>query len=135
MKWTAEHLTSIQHLFRKQRGNVEIDYLSFFQALQYMTENGCKWRALPEEFGNWNTIYCRFHYWAERGIFERIEKALRSQAIDIKGIIALSLDSTYIKVHPDGTGAPKKKDHSPSARVAVVGRQKSTRLSPMKPCR
>jgi len=33
---------------------------------------------------------------------------------------ALSLDSTYIKVHPDGTGAPKKKGRSLSARVAAA---------------
>jgi transposase len=126
MEWTQEHITSIQHLFPTQRGNVEIDYLSFFQALQYMTENGCKWRALPEKFGNWNTIYYRFRYWTERGIFDAIEKELQSQAIDIKGIKMLALDSTHIKVHPDGTGAPKKKDRNPSARVVAVGQRKST---------
>jgi hypothetical protein len=42
------------------------------------------------------------------------------QAIDIKGIKALAIDSTYVKVHPDGTGAPKKKDRNLSARVVVV---------------
>jgi transposase len=81
---------------------------------------------LPKEFGNWNSIYCRFRYWAEHGIFDRIEKAKQSQAIDVKGIKALALDSSIVKVHPDGTGAPQKKDRSPSVRVAVVGRQKST---------
>ena len=126
MECTHEHIERIRHLFPTQRGNVDIDSLSFFQALQYMLENGCKWRALPEKFGHWNSIYCRFRYWAERGIFDRIEQALQSQAIDIKGIQALSLDSTYINVHPDGTGAPKKKDRNQSARVAGVGRQKST---------
>jgi transposase len=126
MEWTQEHIESIRHLFPTQRGNVEIDYLCFFQALQYNAENGCQWRALPKEFGNWNSIYCRFRYWAEHGVFDRIEKELQSQAIDIKGIKSLALDSTIVKVHPDGTGAPKKKDRSPSARVAVVGRQKST---------
>ena len=120
MEWTQEHIDGIQHLLPKQRGNVEIDYLSFFQALQYIAENGCKWRALPPKFGNWNTIYCRFRYWIHRGIFDRIEKELQSQAIAIKGIKALALDSTYIKVHPDGTGAPKKKVPNLSARVAAV---------------
>ena len=113
-------MTLIQHFFPVQRGNVAIDYLSFFQALRYIAENGCQWRALPPKFGNWNSIYCRFRYWIDRGIFDRIEKELQSQAIATKGIKALSLDSTYIKVHPDGTGAPKKKVPNPSARVAVV---------------
>jgi transposase len=119
MKWTQEHIDRIRHLLPKQRGNVEIDYLQFFQALQYVAKNGCCWRDLPEKFGNWNSIYSRFRYWAERGIFDRIEQQLQSQAIDIKGIKALALDSTYIKVHPDGTGAPKKKGRKPSAKVAV----------------
>jgi len=120
MKWTPELITSLQHLFPKPRGNVEIDYLSFFQALQYIAENGCKWRALPEKFGNWNSIYCRFRYWIDLGIFDKIEKYLQSQAVSIKGIKKLSLDSTHVKVHPNGTGASKKRDRSPLAGVAVV---------------
>jgi len=39
------------------------------------------------------------------------------QTIDIKGIKSLALDSAYIKVHPDGTGAPKKTDSNLSAEV------------------
>ena len=109
MEWTSEHIKSIQHLLPKQRGNVEIDDLSFFQALQHIAENGCKWRALPEKFGNWNSIYYRFRRWIALGIFDRIEKELQLQSIAIKGIKSLALDSTYIKVHPDGTGAPKKR--------------------------
>ncbi|MDR2574396.1 MAG: transposase [Desulfovibrio sp.] len=23
----------------------------------YVTENSCKWRALPKSFGNWHTVY------------------------------------------------------------------------------
>ena len=108
MEWTQAHIDRIQHLLPKQRGNVEIDSLSFFQALHYIAENGCKWRALPKKFGNWNSIYCHFRYWIDRSIFDRIEKELQLQAIAIQRIKALVLDSTYIKVHPDGTGAPKK---------------------------
>jgi transposase len=125
MDWTEEIIASIRHLLPRQRGNVEIDYLSFFQALQYINENGCKWRALPKEFGNWNSIYCRFRYWASLGVFDRIEEHFRQQALSIKGIQQLALDSTYVKVHPNGTGAPKKTDLNPLAKAVVVGRPKS----------
>jgi transposase len=120
MEWTQERYDAIKHLLPVQRGNVEIDNLTFFQALQYMVENGCRWRGLPKYFGKWNTIYRRFRRWIDLGIFDKIEKVLQSQAIAIKGIKALSLDSTYTKGHPNGTGAPKKKDLSPSARVVVA---------------
>jgi transposase len=120
MTWTQEDYERIQDLLPVQRGNVKIDHLTFLQALQYMTENGCRWRALPKEFGKWSTIYRRFRYWIDLGIFDAIEARLQSQTIDIQGIKGLALDSTYIKVHPDGTGAPKKKDLSPSVRAVVV---------------
>jgi transposase len=107
-------------LLPRQRGNVEIDNLTFLQSLQYMAENGCRWRALPEKFGNWNTIYCRFRYWIDKGVFDRIEKELQAEVIAIKGIKSLAMDSTYVKVHPDGTGAPQKKGLNPLAKAGEV---------------
>jgi len=107
MALTRVHYDRINHFLPEQRGNVVIDHFTFLRALQYMTENGCRWRALPKEFGNWFTIYRRFRYRIATGVFDRIEKELKTQVIDIKGIKAPALDSTYVKVHPDGTGAPK----------------------------
>ena len=39
MEWTDNIIASIQHLFPRQRGNVTIDYLSFFQALQEIRQD------------------------------------------------------------------------------------------------
>ncbi len=119
MTWTYKQFQRIEHLLPKQRGNVVVDNFTFLNALQYMCENGCRWRALPEKFGKWSTIYKRFRYWIDIGVFDRIENELKSQTIDIKGIKSLAIDSTYIKVHPDGTGAPQKKGRNPSAKVAA----------------
>jgi hypothetical protein len=46
--------------------------------------------------------------------------AFAGQTVRIR-IEAVSLDSTSIKVHPDGTGALKKTAHSPSASPAADG--------------
>lgn len=52
--------------------------------------------------------------WAVTGILDKVfEKLQRERLIKIK-IEAVSLDSTAIKVHPDGTGALKKGGRSPS---------------------
>ena len=102
MEWTAEQIDRIQHLFPKPRGTVKIDHLIFLQALQYVAANGCRWRAMPKEFGKWYTIYQRFRRWIDLGVFNRIEEELQSQAIDIKGIKALALESTWIKGSPEG---------------------------------
>jgi transposase len=98
-----------------ERGNVSIDVLSFLNAVLYVAENGCKWRRLPESFGNWHTIYTRMNRWSKAGVMDRIFVRLqREQIIAIK-MEAVSLDSTIVKVHPDGTGALKKRGRKPSA--------------------
>jgi Putative transposase of IS4/5 family (DUF4096) len=49
----------IRPLLPVQRGNVRIANLDVINAVLYVAENGCKWRALPARFGNWHTIYRR----------------------------------------------------------------------------
>jgi len=48
MEFTQEHYDRIEHLLPKQRGNAEIENLTFFRSLQSMAENGCRWRAIVE---------------------------------------------------------------------------------------
>ena len=86
-----------------------------------MAEQECKWRGLPQRFGNWHTIYTRMNRWAKSGVLDSIfEKLQREQIVRIK-IEAVSLDSTIVKVHPDGTGALKKTDRRPSASPVADG--------------
>jgi transposase len=98
---------------------VRLTNLQILNAILYVAEQGCKWRGLPARFGNWHTIYVRMNRWSKNGVLDRVfEKLQQEQIVRIK-LEALSLDSTSVKVHPDGTGALKKTGHSPSAsRVA-----------------
>src|SRR5215813_2853959 len=97
-----------------QRGNVTLSNLQVVNAILYVAEQGCKWRGLPKRFGNWHTIYVRMNRWSKKGVLDRVfEKLQRSQMVRIK-IEAVSLDSTSVRVHPDGTGALKKTAHNPS---------------------
>ncbi|MFN8683405.1 IS5 family transposase [Paracoccus sp. P2] len=92
-----------------QRGNVRISNLTMINAVLNIAENGCKWRALPPRFGNWHTIYTRLRRWAEAGVLDRLFAALQEHRLIRIRVECLGLDSTSVKVHPDGTGAPKKK--------------------------
>ncbi len=79
------------------------------------------WRGLPQRFGNWHTIYTRMNRWSNNGVLDRIfEQLQREQIVRIK-ITAVKLDSTIVKVHPDGTGALKKTVPRPSANPAADG--------------
>ena len=76
-------------------------------ALLYIIENGCKWRALPKKYGNWHTIYVKFNRWSKNGTIQRIFDELQKQnIIDIQGDV-LCLDRNSVKVHPNASGAKK----------------------------
>ena len=121
MEITPEQFALVEHCLPKQRGNVSMTNLQVVNAMLYVAEHGCKWRGLPKRFGNWHTIYTRMRRWAKMGVLDKMfEELQREQVVRIK-IKAVSLDSTSIKVHPDGTGALKKTDRRPSASPEVAG--------------
>jgi transposase len=121
MEITAEQFARIEHCLPRQRGNVSMSNLDVLNAILYVAEHGCKWRGLPKRFGNWHTIYTRMNRWSKLGVLDRVfEQLQQSQVVRIR-IEAVSLDSTIIKVHPDGTGALKKTAPRPSANPAVDG--------------
>ena len=121
MEITAEQFARIEHCLPKQRGNVSMSNLNVLNAILYVAEHGCKWRGLPKRFGNWHTIYTRMNRWAKNGVLNRVFEQLQQQQIIRIRIEAVSLDSTSIKVHPDGTGALKKTARNPSANPGADG--------------
>lgn len=74
-----------------------------------MASNACKWRSLPSHFGPWHTVYMRFYRWAEFEVLSHLQQERLSRWC----VHALSLDSTIVKVHPDGCGAQKKTVSNP----------------------
>ena len=104
-----------------QRGNVNLSNQQVLNAILYVAEHGCKWRGLPGRFGNWHTIYTRMNRWSKNGVLDEVfEHLQREQIVRIK-LEAVSMDSTIVKVHPDGTGALKKTVPNPSADPAAAG--------------
>jgi len=123
MKLTEQEYEKIAVHFPRQRGNVKHENLKTLNAILYVTENGCKWRSLAKEFGNWNSIYKKVNRWAKSGVLERVFIALqKDQTIRIK-IEHVSLDSTGIKTHPDAHGALKKAGSNLLEKAAADGTQ------------
>ena len=104
MRITKEQFKRIEKYCPVQRGNVKIDNYDFINAILYMAENGCKWRALPKEYGNWNSIYKRFSRLFENGVIQQIFSALQQEKIIAIKVEVLAIDSTSCKVHPDAHG-------------------------------
>jgi len=105
---TNEHLEKIKDFLPIQRKPEGVEMIDFLNGVLYIAEQGCQWRALPERFGNWHTIYTRFNRWSKNGTLDKIFTALQElDIIDIRTEI-VCVDSTSVKVHPDGTGALKR---------------------------
>ena len=114
MEITQAQFEQIADCLPVQRGNVSLTNRDVLNAILYVAEQGCKWRGLPKRFGKWHTIYTRMNRWSKSGVLDRVfEQLQRAQVVRIK-IEAVSLDSTMVKVHPDGTGALKKTVLKPS---------------------
>lgn len=109
MEISETQFKQIEHCLPRQRGNVSLSNLQVLNAILYVAEHGCKWRGLPPRFGRWHTIYTRMNRWSRNGVLDRVFTELQRALIIRVRIEAVSLDSTIVKVHPDGTGALKKR--------------------------
>ena len=72
----------------------------FIDAVLYRAKTGIPWRDLPERFGPWKTTYNRFTNWAERGVWEKVFKALQLDVDETGSII----DGSVIRAHQDSAG-------------------------------
>ena len=124
MEITEEQYQRIAPHFPVQRGNVSIPNLQVLNAILYVNEHGCKWRGLPPCFGDWHTVYTRMNRWSKSGVLDRVFAALQEEGIIRVSVEVMALDSTSVKVHPDGTGALKKAGCKPSASPGAAGTPK-----------
>ena len=69
------------------------------EAMIYVLRTGVPWRDLPERLGKWSSVYSRWRRWIFCGLWKRILSALVRGARGITRFV----DSTYIKLHQDGT--------------------------------
>jgi transposase len=116
MEITAEQFRRIEPFLPVQRGNVSLSNLQVINAILYVAESGCKWRALPERFGNWHTIYTRMNRWAKAGVLDRLFEELQHQQLVRIRIEVVCLDNSITKAHSDGPTALSKTERKPSAR-------------------
>lgn len=55
----------------------EVDMLDILNAIFYVLCEGCRWRAIPGDFPNWQTVYTYFRNWRKDGTWVRMHDRLR----------------------------------------------------------
>jgi transposase len=77
------------------------DARTFINAVIWILRTGAPWRALPDEYGSWNSVYSRFRRWQSKGYWAAIFLAL-SHDSDLETVM---IDGTYIHAHKHAAGA------------------------------
>ena len=110
---------------RSRRGDKGRDDRKFLEALHYFAVHNITWRALPAEFGNWNTVWKRFWRLSQRGVFEAMLAILAGMSGTAH--LVQMVDSTIVRAHVSAAGAKKGgRTAKPSAARAAASRPKST---------
>jgi transposase len=88
---------------RSRRGDKGRDDKKFLSALHYFVVHNITWRALPAEFGNWNSVWKRFWRLSKAGVFEAFFEALAAMS-DTAHLVQM-FDSTVVRAHVSAAGA------------------------------
>src|SRR6202049_2306393 len=109
---------------RSRRGDKGRDDRKFLEALHYFTVHSITWRALPAEFGKWNSIWKRFWRLSRSGVFEAFFQLLAETSKTAH--LVQMLDSTVVRAHVSAAGAKGGRKTRLSAARAAGFRAKST---------
>ena len=90
---------------RSRRGDKGRDDRKFLQALHYFTVHNITWRALPAEFGPWNSVWKRFWRLSQSGVFLAFFETLAS--LSETAHLVQMFDSTVIRAHVSAAGAKR----------------------------
>jgi transposase len=109
---------------RSRRGAKGRDDRRFLEALHYFAVHNVTWRALPAEFGNWNSVWKRFWRLSRSGTFEAFFQALAGLS-RTAGLVQM-FDSTAVRAHVSAAGAKGGRMVRRSAARAAASGPRST---------
>src|SRR6516165_9342020 len=95
---TAEDWTIVLRVFeasRSRRGDKGRDDRRFLEALQYFVVHNITWRALPEKFRHWNSVWKRFWRLSRSGTFEAFTAQLANPFDELGCYLLLRRDLGY----------------------------------------
>jgi transposase len=118
---------------RSRRGDRGRDDRRFLEALHYFSVHNLTWRALPAEFGPWNSVWKRFWRLSRAGVFEAFFEALAG--LSRTAHLVQMFDSTVVRAHVSAAGAKGGRLVRRSAARAVASRPRSTSRSISMACR
>jgi transposase len=119
-----ERVVQVFRAVRSRRGGKGRNDRRFLEAVHYFCVHNITWRALPAEFGNWNSVWKRFWRLSQAGVFEAFFDALA--AMSQTAHLVQMFDSTVVRAHVSAAGAKGGSRIRRSAARAGASRPRST---------
>jgi transposase len=119
-----EHTLLVFRACLPRRGRKAADDRRFLEALHFFTVENVRWRALPKEYGHWNTVWKRFDRLSKAGVFEAFFDTLA--AMSPSAHLIQMFDSTIVRAHVSAAGAKGGRKVRRSVARAAGSRPKST---------
>src|ERR687898_1153509 len=118
---------------RSRRGDKGRNDRRFLEALHFFSIHNITWRALPAEFGKWNSIWKRFWRLSRSGVFEAFFETLAS--LSRTAHLVQMFDSTVVRAHVSAAGAKGGKTTKPWAARVGASQPRSISRSISMACR
>ena len=99
----------------------------------WRAREGARWRAIPERYGKWNTVWRRFARWRDLGLFEAVLAALAGSGAAEERV--QMIDATVIRAHQHAAGAKGGRTVRRSAAPAGASPPSSTCAATRTACR
>src|SRR3974390_1896788 len=114
---------------QSRRGEPGHDDRRFLEAVHYFTVHSITWRALPREYGKWNSIWKRFWRLSRTGVFEAFFQLL-AETSQTAHLVQM-FDSTVVRAPASAAGAKggSKIRHSAVRGAASRAKFTSRRIS------
>ena len=118
------HTLAVFRACLPRRGRKAEDDRRFLEALHFFTVENVRWRALPERFGPWNSVWKRFDRLSKAGVFEAFFDTLASMSSTAH--LLQMFDSTVVRAHVSAAGAKGGKTGRRSGARGAASPRKST---------
>lgn len=118
---------------QSRRGEPGHDDRKVLQAIHSFTVHNITWRALPAEYGPWNSVWKRFWRLSRSGVFEAFFQALAETSKTAH--LVQMFDSTVVRAHVSAAGAKGGSKIRRSASRGAGSRARSTSRRTSTACR
>lgn len=104
---TDKQMTRLEPYFPKCHGKPRVDDRRVLSGIIFVNRNGLRWRDDPKDYGPRKTLYNRWKWWSDKGVFLRMMEGLAAPQSSERKMVMI--DATYLKAHRTASSLRVKK--------------------------